>query len=83
MRPFRQAMLLDTHHRGGIVRHHRHAHLEDGPSMAFISDAIYPSTEQAGNDAFDHRPAVAAGASKVHLVGSALAVQTRVVQDPA
>lgn len=51
--------------------------------MAFISDAIYPSTEQAGNDAFDHRPAVAAGASEVHLVGSALSVQTRVVQDPA
>src|SRR6266508_2486149 len=50
--------------------------------MAFVREARGAAVQQTGNDAFDHRPAIATGTGEVHLGGGAPFVQTCRVQEP-
>ena len=72
LRSFGQAVVVDAHHRRRVVRHDGHPHLYDRPALAFVGDPRRPAAQQAGNDTFDHRAAVATGAGEVHLVRGAL-----------
>ena len=76
LRPFRQTVVLNSYQGGGIVCHHRHAHLEFSPMMALVGDLPDTATQQTLNKALDHRSAVATGTGHMHLIGRPLSVQT-------
>ena len=75
-----QAVLVDAAHGGGVVGHDRHPYLHDRAALPFVGDPRRAAAEQAGNDTFDHRAAIATGAGELHLVRGALMVQARLVQ---
>ena len=68
LRPFRQPLLVDAHHRRRVVCHEGHPCVYDGPAMAFVADPRCATAQQARNDTFDHRAAIPAGAGELHLV---------------
>ena len=82
LRPFRQTMLTNAHQRRRVVGHDGHPRLHERAAMAFVGEAPCSTTQQAGNDAFDHRSAVPTGASDVHLGWGTFAGQARFVQEP-
>src|SRR6266850_8318017 len=82
LRPFRQAVLVDAPQGRGVVCHDRHPHLHDRPTMTFVGDPRCATVQEAGNDTFDHRAAVATSTGELHLVRGALMVQAGFVQNP-
>ena len=50
--------------------------------LAVVFDALCSSAQQTGNEAFDHRSAVAAGTGEMDLVGGPLSTQARFRQYP-
>ena len=78
-----EAVLVDAPQGSGIVSQDRHSELHDRPALPFVDDPRCAAAEQAGNDTFDHRPAVATGAGELHLVGSPLMGQAGRVQQAA
>jgi len=65
----------DAADRGCIVRHDRHRELHPGTVPAFVAQLSCPPTQQAGDDTFHHRAAVACGTGQLDLARSPLAVQ--------
>ena len=47
------------------------------PCQPFVAQLPRPPAQQAGDDTFDHRTAVARRAGQLHLAGGAFAVQAR------
>src|SRR5713226_2799152 len=82
LRPCRQAILLDAGQCRRVVGQGCHSHLHDRPPMASVSEVRGPSAQQAGNDAFDHRSAVATSTGEMDLVRGALSVQPCLLQHP-
>src|SRR5882672_2113233 len=82
LRSIGQVVLVDAHHRGRVVSHDDHPRVEDCPAMAFVVDPRCAPAQQARNDTFDYRTAIATGAGEVHLRGGARALQARFVQHP-
>ena len=65
--PFRETILMDADQGCRIVCHDGHPCLDDRATMAFVREAPGSTTEQASNDAFDHRSAIPTGVGQVHL----------------
>jgi hypothetical protein len=80
--PLRETIFVDAHQSGRVVRHNGHPRLDDRTAMALVGEAPCSTTQQAGNDAFDHRSAVPTRAGELHLGRGPYAVQVRLVQDP-
>jgi hypothetical protein len=80
--PLRETIFMNAHQRSRIVGHNRHARWHDRTPMAFVGEVRSAATQQAGNDTFDHRSAVAIGVGEVHLGSSPDAVQVRLIQAP-
>ena len=72
-----QATEADAADRRGVVGHDRHAYLLDRAALPFVGDPCSTAAQQAGNDTFDHRAAVARGVGQLHLAEGAFAVQAR------
>ena len=64
-----QPTVADAAHRRRVVSHDRHRELHTGAVPAFVAQLGCPPTQQAGNDTFDHRAAVACGAGQLYLAG--------------
>jgi hypothetical protein len=79
-RPLRQAIVVDADQCRRVVRHDRHPRLDERPAMAFVGEVPYATTQQTGNEAFDHWSAVATRVGEVHLGWSPDVVQVRLVQ---
>jgi hypothetical protein len=78
--PFRQTLLTDAHQGCPVMGHYCHAQLDHGALNAFVTYLSRTTGEQTGDVTFDDWTAVAAGTGQLHLVGSTLAVQARLVE---
>ena len=78
--PFRQPLLTDAHQGCPVMGHYCHAQLDHGALKAFVAYLSRTTGEQTGDVTFDDWTAVAAGTGQLHLVGSPLAVQARLVE---
>jgi hypothetical protein len=77
--PFRETIRMDANQGCRIVRHDRYPRWDDRATMAFVHEAPGAPTQQARNDAFDHRSALPTGVGQVHLGRGPDVVQVRLV----
>ena len=80
--PLRETIVVDAHQSCRVVRHDGHPRVDDGTAMAFVGEVPSSAVQQAGNDTFDHRSAVATRVGELHLCRSPDAVQVRPLQAP-
>ena len=73
----RQATEADATHRGRVVGQDGHRDLYLSPVPPFVTQLGRTPAEQAGDDTFDHRAALACHAGQLPLAGGTVAVQTR------
>ena len=72
-----QATVTDAADRGRVVGHDRHRELHTGAVPAFVTQLSDAPTQQAGNDTFDHRTAVACRTGQPHLAGQCVCDASR------
>jgi len=72
-----QAAEADATHGCCVVSHDGHRDLYLSPVPPFVTQLGRTPAEQAGNDTFDHRAAIARGTGQLHLAGRAFAVHAR------
>ena len=77
LRPFREALLPDTHYGCPMVGHHGHAQRECSTLWPFVPHLTGAACEQRGNVTFHDGAAGATGTSQLYLVRGAYAVQAR------
>jgi len=80
LRPFREALLTDTHHGCPIVSHHRHTQLDRSALRPFVPHLTGAACEHRGNVTLHDGAAVAPGTGQLHLVRRACAVQARRIE---
>ena len=79
--PFRETIFMDADQGCRVVRHDGHPRLDDRAAMALVGEAPGSPTQQARNDAVDHRSARPTGVGRVHLGRGPDVVQVRLVQN--
>lgn len=77
MRTRGQPTTADAAHRSRVVSHDGHRELHPSSVPPFVAQLPGPPAQQAGNETFHHRAAIACRAGQLRLTGGAFAKQAR------